>query len=166
MDPSENWNEVKRLFRDSFRSSFHYAVATVDEDGRPHVTPIGSLILGEPGTGFYLERFPRNLPRNLGNDDHVCILAVNSGRWFWLRSLVGGKFPRPPAVRLFGVAGALRPASEQEIALWRKRVRPVAFSRGHARMWRDMDMVREIRFTHMEPVHLGSMTHALWQGHA
>jgi hypothetical protein len=164
MDLHENWDEVRNLFRHSFNSSFHYAVATVSENGEPHVTPIGSLILGGPGIGFYFEKFPQNLPRNLGHNNRVCVLAVNSGRWFWLRSLIGGKFLGPPAVRLYGIAGELRAASKREIALWQGRVKRVSFSKGHALMWREMNMVREIRFTHMEPVHLGKMTLSCWQG--
>ena len=166
MDLHENWHEVKDLFGESFKSSFHYAIGTVGENGEPHVTPIGSLILGRPGFGFYFEKFPQRLPRNLGKNNHICVLAVNSARWFWLKSLIGGSFSNPPAVRLHGVARELREATDREIALWQKRVRSVSFSKGHALMWRDMSMVREIEFTRVEPVHLGEMTHGLWQGHA
>jgi len=166
MDLYKNWDEVQGLFRESFKSSFHYAIATVGENGEPHVTPIGSLILGRPGVGFYFEKFTRQLPRNLGSNNHVCILAVNSARWFWLKSLIGGRFSNPPAVRLHGVAGELRAATESELALWQERVRRVSFSKGHAFMWREMSMVREIQFTHLEPVHIGKMTHGLWQEYA
>jgi hypothetical protein len=166
MELHENWHQVKGLFRESFKSSFHYAIATVNEDGEPHVTPIGSLILGRPGIGFYFEKFPQRLPRNVRHNSHVCVLAVNSARWFWLKSLVGGGFSTFPAVRLHGIAGELRDATEREVTLWQKRVRSVRFSKGHALMWRDMSMVRDIRFTRIEPVHLGEMTQVLWQGHA
>ena len=109
------WKEIKELFRQSFKSSFHYAIATVNGDGEPHVTPIGSLILGEPGRGLYFEEFPTQLPRNLQNNKRVCVLAVNSSRWFWIKSLVGGKFAGPPAVRLYGTVGEVREATEKEI---------------------------------------------------
>lgn len=165
MDIHDNWHEVKNVFRESFKSSFHCAIATVGENGEPHVTPIGSLILGRPGFGFYFEKFPKNLPRNLGVNSRVCVLAVNSARWFWLKSLIGGRFSNPPAVRLHGVAGELRKATEHETKLWQKRTMRVSFSKGHALMWRDMSMVREIQFTRVEPVHLGEMTHGLWYGH-
>ena len=82
MEIEKNWGEIKELFHESFRSSFHYAIATVSDDGKPHVTPIGSLILGRPGFGFYFEEFSKNLPRHLGSNGHVCVLAVNSSRWF------------------------------------------------------------------------------------
>ena len=60
MDMTENWEEVKDLFRESFISSFHYAIATVNGEGEPHVTPIGSLILGKPGHGLYLKNSREN----------------------------------------------------------------------------------------------------------
>lgn len=164
MNVNENWREVKMLFRDSFRSSFHYSIATVTENGEPHVTPIGSLILGRPGEGFYFEKFTRYLPKNLRQNSRVCVLAVNSSRWFWIKSLFGGKFALPPAVRLHGTAQELRPATEHEKALWQKRVSSVRFAKGHKVMWSEMNMVRAIKFDRIEPVHIGEMTHGLWNG--
>lgn len=161
MNCYENWSEVKALFRDSLRSSFHYAIATVKENGEPQVTPIGSLILGQPGEGFYFERFTRNLPKNIDNNSRICVLAVNSSRWFWMKSLWSGKFAALPAIRLYGSAQELRPATEHEIALWQKRVHSVRHTKGHKLMWSEMNMVRTIRFDRIEPVHVGSMTHGL-----
>ena len=57
------------------------------------------------------------MPRNIAGNNRVCVLAVNSSRWFWLRSLVSGNFGTRPAVRLHGVARELRPATEREMAL-------------------------------------------------
>lgn len=162
MDIFTNWKDIKCLFKVSFKSSFHFAIASVTENGEPHVTPIGSLILGEPGHGFYFEKFTQQLPRNLGKNKQICVLAVNSSRWFWLKSLVGGRFKTPPAIRLHGVVGELRDANDTEIALWQKRVRRVSFSKGHAVMWRSMSMVRDIEFTRIEPVHIGKMTLDSW----
>ena len=68
----------------------------------PCVTPIGSVALTEPGRGFYFEEFPTRLPRNLRRDPRVSILGVNSSRLFWLRALLFGRFPAPPAIRLGG----------------------------------------------------------------
>ena len=166
MDLITNWDEVKILFKGSFRSSFHFAVATVTENGEPHVTPIGSLILGKPGHGFYFEKFPRHLPQNLGNNRQVCVLAVNSSKWFWFKSLVKGRFASPPAVRLRGVVGHLREATDAEISLWQKRVKSIVFSKGHAIIWRDMSMVRDIVFTEIEPVRIGAMTRNTWNTQA
>jgi len=164
MELIANWAEIKSLFKESFKSSFHFAIATVTENGEPHVTPIGSLILGKPGHGYYFEKFPRHLPHNLGSNRQICVLAVNSSKWFWLKSLLRGEFKTLPAVRLHGVVGDLREATDTEIALWQKRVKSVSFSKGHALMWRNMSRVRDIEFTQVEPVRIGKMTsgiHAL-----
>ena len=40
-----DWPTATGVFKRSFRSSFHYSVATVGPDGAPHVTPIGSVML-------------------------------------------------------------------------------------------------------------------------
>jgi hypothetical protein len=162
MDLITNWKEVKNLFNKSLESSFHCAIATVTEKGEPHVAPIGSLILGKLGHGVYFEKFPKQLPRNLEGNKKICVLAVNSSKWFWLKSLVRGRFTSPPAVRLHGVVGDLREATDAEIVLWKKRVKIVSFSKGHAIMWRDMSMVRDIEFTKIEPVQAGEMTRNSW----
>jgi len=163
MDLNTNWKEIRRLFKNSFNSSFHFAIASVTEKGEPNVTPIGSLILGKPGCGFYFEKFTQHLPRNYGSNKQICVLTVNSSKWFWLKSLLGGKFTSPPAVRMHGVVGNLREATDKEIALWQKRVKRVSFSKGHAMMWKSMSMVRDIEFTKIEPVHIGEMTRNTWK---
>ena len=163
MQLKENWTDIKRLFGQAFRSSFHYALATVNENGEPHVTPIGSLILSDPGHGFYFEEFPQQLPRNLGKNKQVCVLAVNSSRWFWVKSLFGGRFASPPAMRLYGTVGEVREATENEIESWHRRVRSVRSSKGYSIMWENMKMVRDITFSRMEPVHMGEMTHDVWK---
>lgn len=158
MEINTDWQAIRRLFRKSFASSFHYAIATVAKNGEPHVTPIGSLVLGAPGHGFYFEEFPSDLPRNLESNPQLCVLAVNSSRLFWLSSLIGGKFKELPAVRLYGTAGKTRQATGKEIALWQRRVRSVRWTKGHAMMWRTMKTVRDIEFTRVEPVRIGEMT--------
>ena len=159
---TENWSEIRKLFRRSFRSSFHYAIASVNIHGEPHVTPIGSLILRGPGKGFYFEEFTRQLSVNLQGNRQVCILAVNSSRWLWARSLFSGRFPSPPAVRLFGTVGEPREATEAEIRLWHERVSMVRVSKGFAMLWKNMRTVRDVEFSRVEPVYMGEMTHAVW----
>jgi len=163
MQLQKNWVYIKKLFDQSFRSSFHYALATVNENGEPHVTPIGSLILRDPGHGFYFEEFTRQLPRNFRKNRQVCVLAVNSSRWFWIKSLFVGRFSNPPAIRLFGTVGDVREATEKEIRLWHRRVRTVRSSKGYALMWKNMRMVRDIEFSRVEPVYIGDMTHDAWK---
>jgi hypothetical protein len=155
MELIANWKDIVSLFNRSFKSSFHFSIATVTENGDPHVTPIGSLLLGKPGHGFYFEKkFAKQMPLNFEKNNKICVLAVNTSRWFWLKSLIVGRFASPPAIRLHGVAGTLREATEEEIARWQKRVKRVGFSKGHAIMWRNMKMVRDLEFTGIEPVHM------------
>lgn len=163
MQLKENWVDIKHIFRQSFKSSFHFSLATVNENGEPHVTPIGSLILREPGHGLYFEEFTRHLPRNFQHNKQVCVLAVNSSRWFWIKSLFGGRFKSPPAIRLFGTVGEAREATEKEIKLWHHKLRQVRYSKGYALMWENMKTVRDINFTRVEPVNMGKMTHNTWK---
>lgn len=162
MQLNENWSEIRQLFRQRFQSSFHYAIASVNANGEPRVTPIGSLILGKPGHGLYFEEFTKQLPLNFQTSKQVCVLAVNSSRWFWIKSLIGGKFASLPAVRLYGIAGIAREATEKEIKLWQHRVRRLSFSKGYAMMWANMRTVRDIEFSRIEPVHMGAMTRDTW----
>jgi len=162
MELLDNWTKIKILFRESFWSSFHYAIATVNEYGEPHVTPIGSLMLGKPGHGYYFEEFPEKLPRYLSSNNHVCVMAVNSGRWFWITSLFRGQFSSPPAVRLHGTVGQLREATQTEINFWQNRVKRLRLSKGHSLMWANMKMVRDINFNRFEPVNMGEMTRNSW----
>jgi hypothetical protein len=52
-------------FSRNSRAQLHFGVASINEDGSPHVTPIGSLVLGDEGYGVYFERYPTKLPQNL-----------------------------------------------------------------------------------------------------
>lgn len=158
MEIETHWHIVKKVFKNSFSSSFHFAIASVDIDGNPHVTPIGSLILGKPGHAIYFEKFTSQLKANIKTNSNISVLAVNSGKWFWLKSLLLGRFSQAPALRLSGKAGVLREATAEEIKLWRKRVKFVSFTKGHKIMWDRMSMVREIKFSSIQPVKISSMT--------
>ena len=153
-----HWREIKTLFRQSLVSSMHYSIASVTADGHPHVTPIGSLMLGKPGHGIYFEAFTSKLPENIKHNPQVCVLAVNSSKWFWLKSLIKGQFTSPPGVRLHGTAGIRRDATEAEIDRWQQQVQALKWTKGHAAMWSGMSAVREIQFEAFEPIRIGKMT--------
>jgi len=163
VDIKDHWGTIRKLFMDAFWSSQHYAIATINEDGSPHITPIGSLVLLKGNRGFYCEEFPQTMTKNLARDQRVCVMAVNSGRWYWLKSLFRGRFATPPGVRLMGRVGEKRKATEEERALWLKRVRPLRWLKGHDLLWSDMRYIREIRFQTFEPLSTGVMTRGLWQ---
>jgi len=163
MEIGKHWRTIQTVFQESLPSSMHYAIATVNEDGSPHVTPIGALFLRENKTGFYFDEFPVNMSRNLERSPRVCILAGNSHPTFWQKSLLAGKFETPPAVRLMGSVGKKREGTEEEIAMWQNHVKLARGTKGHDLMWKNMRMVRDIHFDSFEPVLLGEMTQDLWK---
>ena len=162
MNLEANWQAIRRLFAQAFNSSLHFSMATVTPDGLPHVTPVGSLLLREPGHAVYFEEFTHRMPLNFRENQNVCVLAVRSGLRFWLWSLFRGGFASPPAIRLYGTAGASRPATVDEIRAWQRRVGRLRFTRGHRLMWANMRTVRDVYLTRAEGIHLGEMTRECW----
>jgi len=102
MDIKTNWKEIRMHFSKSFKSSLHVSIASVNADNNPTVTPIGSLFLNDDQTGFYFEKFPTKLPVNVSLNPNVCVLGVNSSKWFWVKSLFKEKFTSTPAIKLYG----------------------------------------------------------------
>jgi hypothetical protein len=74
LDPAdpEIWERVRATVGRARSSSLHCAIASVDPDGNPHVTPIGSVAIGPPGTATYLDVFNVQLGRNLDRDPRCC----------------------------------------------------------------------------------------------
>ncbi len=157
----EDWQEIKKMFKQAFRSSMHFSIASIDENGLPHISPIGSLVLGKQGQAIYFEEFTRKLPKNIKSRQDICVMAVNSSKWFWLKSLFQGRFQQEPALRLKGKAGIRRRATDKEMELWQKRVKLLAFTKGHGILWKRMGYVRELTFTSCEAVNAGDMTRDL-----
>jgi len=153
-----HWTELKRLAGSVLGSSMHFAIATVNADGTPHVTPIGSLMLTALGEGYFFEVFAVRLCANLDRGSPVTVLGVNSSPWLWLRALIAGRFESPPAFRLTGVAGSRRASTEVERSRWQQKVRFLRLFKGHQLLWGKLDLVRELHFHALEPVRLGAMT--------
>jgi hypothetical protein len=158
MDIKTDWKKIKRHFSNSFGSSLHFSIASVDAGGNPTVTPIGSLILTDAPHGFYFEKYPSKLPKHAKQNRQICVLAVNSNKWFWLKSLWRGKFENTPAIKLYGELGILREAKPEEIARFNRRVRHTNRLKGHKYLWNSMNQVREVKFTRAEKIQLGKMT--------
>lgn len=161
MELKSNWKEIKKHFEKSFRTNFHAAVASVDKDNNPTVTPIGSLFLNNNCTGFYFEKYPTKLPVHAEQNKNICILGVNSNTWFWLKSLFKGRFSSYPALKLYGKLGNKREATKIEIERLNRRVMTTKGMKGNSYLWGEMEYVREIEFTHVEKINLGNMTHSL-----
>ena len=83
MKIGKHWKQIRVVFQETLASSLHYAVATVNEDGSPHVTPIGALFLRGDRTGFYFDVFTSKMSANLARNPRACVLAVNSSVPFW-----------------------------------------------------------------------------------
>ncbi len=152
MDLHEGWPQVREIFDASIKSSLHCAIASVDEAGAPHVTPVGHIFLRDDRTAFFFDEHLRKLRENLDQDPRVCLLLVNSNRWFWLRSLLCGRFASAPGVRLIGVAGSRRTATADERAAYEARVRSFRRTRGYDLIWKDLCHVRDIEITACSPV--------------
>ena len=163
MEVEKNWKTIRKTVNQALKSSHYCAMATVNPDGSPDVSPIGSLILGLPGKGIYFEQFPRDMRRNLELDRRICVLAVMGGLGYWLKSLYRGRFATLPGLRLTGRAGTRREATTEEQEQWQKRIKPFRRLKGYKLLWKDMRYVRELTFDAIEPLHMGAMTHGPWE---
>jgi uncharacterized pyridoxamine 5'-phosphate oxidase family protein len=161
MISADKWNLIRPIFDNAFKSCLHFAMATVNEDGSPHITPIGSLILREDPTGFFFDEYCTKTRANIARNPRVCFLAVNADRSFWVKSLIMGKFSAPPAVRLMGTVKELREAAPDEIAAWQNRVAFAHLTKGYGIMWSRMHSVRDVQFDSFEPMSSGKMTSGL-----
>ncbi|WP_141433988.1 pyridoxamine 5'-phosphate oxidase family protein [Bacillus sp. 03113] len=159
MQPFDHWNTWREIASQSFGFSF----ATVNPDGTPHVTPIGSLILSkdEP-KGIYFQIFTSQMTQNLEHNNQVCILAVNSSKWFFLRSILSRKFKTPPGVRLSGTVGEKRIATEDEIQSLKENLGLLGrfFKVGPGGL--NIKYVRDIHFDSVKPVSVGKLTSGLF----
>lgn len=137
------------------------SMATTDEDGTPRVTPIGSLFLTDEGQGFYFEKLPRGLRKNLDRDGRFALLAVRGGLLFWLKGLVSGRFRKFPALSMKGRAHKCRPCTPEERKQFDSRFGRFKGTRGYNVLWKDMHTVREITIDTIEPANLASLTKGL-----
>ncbi len=158
MELIDYWDEIKTVFNKSLKTTKHLPFATVDKDGNPHVTPIGSLILKNDCTGYFSDKFPKRMKTNFQHSDRVAIMAVNTGFWFWFKSIRKGRFATLPGVRLYGSVGEKRKATEREKQAWLKQVKFAKGTKGYNILWKDLNYVRDIRFDSFRPVLAGEMT--------
>ncbi len=161
MDIQNNWGMIRKHFNSCFRTNFHVSIASVNEQNEPTVTPIGSLFLNNVQNGFYFEKFPEKLPRLAKSNPNICVLAVNSGTLFWLKSLFLGNFKSYPGLKLYGQLGERRLASPKETARLNRRMKITKGLKGNTYLWGKMEYIREIHFTRAEKVNLGQMTKGL-----
>lgn len=147
------WTDVEALFS----KVQHVSIGTIDEDGFPRISPIGSVHFSSEGQGYYFEKFPQTMRQNMDRDPRMSMMAVQPGPGFWIKSLWKGRFASQPALRLFCEAGKRRAATEAEIDIWLAKVRPFRFFKGHDLLWKGMSEVREFKVLRIESVELGRM---------
>src|SRR5262245_52994856 len=123
MELKDNWRQIKTVFQSGIRSSMHCAIASVSPDGYPHATPIGFIFLRDDYTAYYFEEYTQRLRQNIEHNPRVCLMVVDSRGLLWLSALLKGRFASAPGLRLMGLAGERRLATEDEKAAYRARVK-------------------------------------------
>ena len=154
----EQWATVRQIVPRTILSSLHCSVASVNPDGSPHVTPIGSFLPTEKGRGVYFDAFNSQLAANVERDPRVTILAVHSGWIMWGRSFLKGRFVSPPGIRLIGNVGAQRRSTQQEVQRFHRLVGRLLHTKGGQRMWASLPLVRDVTIERVLPVWMGEMT--------
>jgi len=145
------------LIRRVIARAVYCSIASIDEDGHPRVTPIGSVYLDHSGKGFFLEKFTSGLPLNIDRGSSICLMAVDTRIGLWLSALIKGRFKSPPAIRLRGIAGPRRDASEEERTFFLKKVKKLRWTRGYRKLWSNFSYARDLDFSEQIPVRLGGM---------
>lgn len=162
MNLKEHWAEIRRVVERGQKSSVHCAIASVDSEGYPNVTPVGTVFLRDDQTGFYFDQYTNVLAKNLETNPNICLMTVNTKPSFWFKSLFIGRFSSPPGVRLYGTVDALRPATKEELRQINQRVNPTHWLKGSRLLWSDFTHVRDIKFTSFRPVTYPVMMDGLW----
>lgn len=157
MDLIKDWKVIKKHISKSFRTSMHVSIASISNEGLPSVRPIGTLFLNDNQTGFYFEKYTSGLSQKTKENNKVCVLAVNSSKVFWIKSLFRGSFKKHPALKIYGEIGQKRKASKTELYALKRRMRNTKSLKGHKYLWEDMNFVRELTFTKVEVMKLGKM---------
>jgi hypothetical protein len=156
----KQWKNIIKHFGDSTRVTSspiipYCAFSTVDADGSPRVAPYTSLILGDNPQGFYFDELSSKTTANLERDQRICVLIVKRDKWFWIKSVMTGKYNHPPGIRLIGRAGEKRKATDKEINAYRAPLKRLKMFKGYQPMWGIMKNGRDIFFDDFETVKCG-----------
>ena len=92
------------------------------------------------------------MPSNFQSNINVCVLVVNSGLSFWVKSLFKAKFVSYPGLRLYGTVSDTRLATNQEQDQLQHRIGAAKFLKGSSQIWYGLNTVRDITFTSVVPV--------------
>jgi predicted pyridoxine 5'-phosphate oxidase superfamily flavin-nucleotide-binding protein len=100
----QQWSNILKYFGNCTNATAspslpYCAFSTVNEDGSPRVAPYTSLILGDNGQGFYFDELSQNTSSNLERDQRICVLIVKNNKWFWIKTVIFGRFAVVPKNR-------------------------------------------------------------------
>lgn len=152
---SIEWSEVRSHFRKCQVLNLQHAIASVDDRGRPKITPIGTIFLNSDQTGFFFEEYASSLAKYKEINPNIALLAVNTGKLYWLKSLFFGRFKGTPAIKVYGRLGERRKATADELKRLDRRLGFGKRLKGYDLLWQDMTMVRELIFDEFEIVQFG-----------
>ena len=162
MNIKEDWQKIKTVLEKGQASTIYCSIATIDPNGMPNVTPVGTVFLRDDQTGYFFDHYAESLGQNIDENPNVCVMSVNSGFLYWARALLSGRFSSPPGIRLYGKASPKRKATESEIALIERRVKSAQLLKGGRLLWSGFSHVRDINFNHCRPVKYPVMMEGLW----
>ena len=163
MDVKHHWPQIVQTIRQGQKSSMHCSIASVDENGMPNITPIGTVFLRDDQSAYFFDSFTSQLANNTQHNPNVCLSAVNSSTLYWLKSFFKGQFSTPPGVRLYGTIGPLREGTQEELAAVENRIKPMKRLKGSKLIWSDFTHVKDIQFTDFRPVQYPKMMDGLWE---
>jgi hypothetical protein len=150
-----DWNKVREFVH---RRTYFCTVAVLEE-GNLRLFPIGSLRIKPDGRCTYFEIFARQV----ASGSEISFLAVDVGIFFWLSSLLRGRFTRPPALRFRGTVGQRREATDEERQGFLRRVGWLIKTKGGQKLWSipGRVFIREVQLHEAQPLRVGSMTQNL-----
>jgi hypothetical protein len=160
----QNWEQILKFWGDTSHASaspnMPYCIfATVNEDGSPQLAPYSSLVLGEHKQGFYFDHFSQHRTKNLDRNNNLCILLLKNKKWFWIKTVLLGRFDHAPGIRLKGTVGKRRQATAEEINAFKKPLQKLKLFKGYDPLWGVMTYGRDIFFDSFEIVKCGSMAY-------
>ena len=152
MDIDRDWKEIVDVFNTGIKASKHAAIASVDANGCPTVTPIGFTFLNDNKSAYYFEQYSEAMPVNYEHNRNVCLLIVNTSTLFWAKSLFKGRFLSYPGIRLYGVVGDCRQATTREKERLSERVGRARLLKGSKLIWSGLETVRDIKLNSVRPI--------------
>ena len=167
MNIENEWDEITKIVNKSFFSSHYFSVATITDDGTPHLTPIGSLMLVEnKERNNVREILCSNGKQYQNKSANICIMGINASLITIIKAIIIKRLKDPPGIRLWGTAGERRKATKEEIEYLHRRIQSVLpmlgkiirHLNGYKILWGDMKYVRDIEFSKYEYVKFGKMT--------